>query len=143
MKEALVEANKAYSLGEVPIGAVIVYKDEIIARAHNLRELTNISTAHAEILAIEEACKYLNAWRLTDCDIYVTIEPCSMCAGAIYQSRIRNLFFGAKDYKAGACGSIIDILGNEKINHKVLVTSGLLEKECSMIISEFFKSLRK
>lgn len=143
MKEALKEAGKAYSKGETPIGAIIVKEDKIIARAHNLRELNSDPTAHAEILTLRKAAKRLGGWRVLDCDLYVTLEPCPMCAGAIIQSRIKRLFFGAKDPKAGAAGSVVDLFSEERFNHKVEVESGILEEECSKILKDFFKELRE
>ncbi len=142
MKEALKEAKKAYELKEVPVGAVIVKDDKIIARAHNLRETKNMATAHAEILAIEKASKKINSWRLVDCDMYVTLEPCTMCMGAIISSRINNLYIGALDPKTGACGSFID-LRDYKYNHTVNVNKGILTEKCEYILKDFFKKLRK
>ena len=142
MKEALKEAKKAYDKVEVPIGAVIVKDNKIIARAHNLRETKKQACAHAEILAIEKACKKLNAWRLEDCDLYVTLEPCTMCAGAIINARIKNLYIGAMDEKGGAVGSKINILKDIKLNHEVEVITGILKDECSSILKDFFKELR-
>lgn len=143
MKEALKEAQKAYNKEEVPIGAVIVKNDKIIARAHNLRETKKKAIAHAEILAIEKACKKLDAWRLEDCDLYVTLEPCVMCAGAIINARIKNLYIGTMDEKGGAVGSKINLLKDIKLNHDVEVKSGILKEECSKILKDFFKELRK
>ena len=142
MKEALKEAQKAYDKEEVPIGAVIVKNDKIIARAHNLRETKKKAIAHAEILAIEKACKKLDAWRLEDCDLYVTLEPCVMCAGAIINARIKNLYIGTMDEKGGAVGSKINLLKDIKLNHDVEVKSGILKEECSKILKDFFKELR-
>ncbi|MDI3534068.1 MAG: tRNA(adenine34) deaminase [Thermosediminibacterales bacterium] len=142
MKEALAEAEKAFLKREVPIGAIVVYDGNIIARAHNLRETQKDPTAHAEILAIKEASKTLGGWRLTGCSIYVTIEPCPMCAGAILQARIDRLIFGAFDPKAGVCGTLMNLLQDERFNHRVEVVSGILEKECSEIMKKFFKGLR-
>ena len=141
MKYALKEAKKAYEIGEIPVGCVIVYNDKIIARAYNKRENNNISTAHAEILAINKSCKKLNSWRLEDCDIYITLEPCAMCAGAIIQSRIKNCYYGAYDYRFGAHKSIINLF-DVKFNHNVNIYGGILEDECSKIIKDFFKELR-
>lgn len=142
MNEALIEARKAYNLNEVPIGAVIVRYGKIIARGHNLRETSKSPLAHAEISAIFNASKVLEGWRLTDCDIYVTLEPCLMCSGAIYQSRIVNLYYGATDYKAGAVNSIFKVLNEPKLNHIVKVQDGVLEEECKNILSNFFRELR-
>lgn len=141
MKYALKEAKKAYEIGEIPVGCVIVYNDKIIARAYNKRENNNLSTAHAEILAINKACKKLNSWRLEDCDIYITLEPCAMCAGAIIQSRIKNCYYGAYDYRFGVHKSIINLF-DVKFNHNVNIYGGILEDECSKVIKDFFKELR-
>ena len=142
MKAALKEAVKAYQLGEVPVGAVIVYNNKIIARGHNTRELSQSVLGHAEINAIKKASKKIGSWRLEDCDIYVTLEPCSMCSGAIIQSRIKNLYFGAYDLKTGACGSVLNLF-DYPFNHKVNVYGGIMEEECSRIIKDFFKELRQ
>lgn len=142
MREALKEAEKAELIGEIPIGAVIVKDGEIVGRGYNMRETGKVSLYHAEIIAIENACKNIGGWRLTDCDLYVTIEPCVMCAGAIYQSRIAKVYFGAFDYKAGAFGSLYDFSKDDRLNHLVKAESGLLEEECSSIIKNFFKELR-
>lgn len=143
MKEALKEAKKAELLDEVPIGCVIVKDDKVIARGHNVRESQQNPTGHAEIIAIQKASKKLDSWRLENCDIYVTLEPCIMCSGAIIQSRIRHIYFGAFDPKGGALGSSIDVLKANNINHHPEVTSGVLQEECSSIISNYFKSKRK
>ena len=142
MKEALKEAKKAYQKLEVPVGAVIVKEGKIIARAHNLREKKQSAIAHAEILAIEKASKKLNSWRLIDCDMYVTLEPCTMCMGAIISSRIKNLYIGALDEKTGACGSFVD-LSLLKYNHTVNIFKGILQKDSEYIIKDFFKKLRR
>lgn len=142
MKNALLLAKKAELLDEVPIGCIIVKDDKIIAAAYNKRELENKSTAHAEILAIEEACKKLKSWRLEDCDLYVTLEPCPMCAGAIIQSRIRNVYFGAYDFKGGCFGSLIDFTNIKGFNHYPNVKGGVLENECASILSNFFRKKR-
>ena len=142
MKEALKEAKKAYLLGEVPVGAVIVYEGKIIARGHNTREIKQTVLGHAEINAIQKASKKIGSWRLEDCDIYVTLEPCAMCSGAIIQSRIKNLFFGAYDLKTGVCGSVLNLF-EYPFNHKVNVVGGVLEDECSRILKDFFKELRQ
>ena len=141
MKMAIKEAIKAFNKNEIPVGGVIVKDDVIVAKAHNLREINNLVTSHAEILAITKANKKLNSWRLDDCDIYVTLEPCSMCSGAIIQSRIKNLYFGAYDKKAGACGSVLDLF-SYPFNHKVNVVGGILEDECKKLLQDFFKTLR-
>lgn len=142
MREALEEARIAFELGEVPIGAVIEKDGQIIAKGHNMTETTKDPTAHAEMLAIREAAKALGGWRLIGCNMYVTIEPCSMCAGAMIWSRIENLYIGAMDPKAGACGSVIDIPGEERFNHNINVTTGIMEEECSKLMKDFFISLR-
>lgn len=143
MYEALKEAKKANEKLEVPIGAIIVKDDKIIARAHNLREAKKNATAHAEILAIQKACKKLQAWRLNDCDIYVTLEPCPMCAGAILNSRIKKVYIGTKEPRSGATGSKINLFEDYNFNHKVEYEIGILEEECKEIIQKFFKELRK
>ena len=142
MKMALKEANKAFKKNEVPIGAIIVKDDKVIARAHNMREKNNLATSHAEILVIEKANKKLKSWRLDSCTLYVTIEPCPMCAGAIIQSRIKEVVYGARDLKAGAHASALNLF-EIPFNHKVNVKSGVLEVESANIISQFFKNLRK
>ena len=142
MKEALKEAKKAYNKLEVPVGAVIVKDGQIIARAHNLKETKYDTTKHAEILAIQKASKKLNSWRLIDCEMYVTLEPCSMCAGALIQARIRKVYIGTEDTKTGACGSVLNLLEDYKFNHKVEIEKGILKKECENILKEFFKKLR-
>jgi len=142
MKEALKEARKAYNKEEVPVGAVIVKDGEIIARAHNLKESKKDTTNHAEILVIQKASKKLGAWRLEDCDMYVTLEPCSMCAGALIQSRIRKVYIGTMDYKTGACGSILNLFEDFTFNHKVEFETGVLKQECEKILQDFFKQLR-
>ena len=142
MKEAIKEAKKAELIDEVPIGCVIVKDGKVIARGHNVRESKKTPLGHAEIIAIDKASKKLGAWRLQDCDIYITLEPCIMCAGAIIQSRIRHIYYGAKDFKGGALGSSINVLDAKDINHHPEVTSSVLEEECSNIISEYFKRKR-
>lgn len=143
MKIALEEAKKAYSIYEVPVGAIVVYKDKIISRAYNMRETLNDPTAHAEIIAIKEASKYLDSWRLIGCTLYVTLEPCAMCAGAMVNSRLERLVIGARDHKRGCCGTVEDLTNHPKFNHKVEVEFGILEDQCSNIISSFFRDLRK
>ena len=143
MKEALKEAKKAYDKLEVPVGAVIVKNGKVIARSHNLKETKKDTTKHAEILAIQKASKKLGAWRLLDCDMYVTLEPCSMCAGAIINARIKKLYIGTLDDKTGAAGSVLNLLEDYKFNHNVELEKGILEKECEKILKEFFKDLRK
>ena len=143
MKEALKEAHKAYALNECPIGVVIVKDDKVFVRAHNLKLTKGNCLKHAEIVAIDKACKKLGDWRLNDCDMYVTLEPCTMCAGAIVQSRIRNLYFGAYEPKSGAvcsCNNIFDVKNGH--NHKVEFEGGILEEECSNLMTSFFERLR-
>lgn len=142
MKEALKEAKKAYAIEEIPVGCVIVKDNKIIARGYNKRESMQDVTLHAEIIAIKKACKKLGSWRLEDCDLYVTLEPCPMCSGAIIQSRIKNLYFGAYDPKTGASGSVLDLF-SYSFNHKVNVFKEIMIDECSKIIKDFFKELRK
>ena len=142
MKEALKEAIKAYKKLEVPVGAVIVKDEEIIARAHNLKEIKNDTTKHAEILAIQKASKKIEAWRLEECEMYVTLEPCTMCAGAIINSRIKKVYIGTEDPKAGACGSVLNIFADYKFNHKVEYEIGIMQEECEKILKDFFKELR-
>lgn len=143
MKVALKEAQKAYDRLEVPVGCVIVKDGKIIARAHNLKETKTDTTKHAEILAIQKASKKLKSWRLLDCDMYVTLEPCSMCAGAIINSRIRKVYYGTHDEKTGAIGSVFNLLEDYTFNHKVEYEAGILEQECEEILKHFFKKLRK
>lgn len=143
MREALKEAAKAAAINEVPIGAVIVRNNHIIGRGHNTRESQECVLGHAEINAIKEATKWVGDWRLTDCDIYVTIEPCPMCCGAIFQSRIRKIYFGAFDVKAGACGSKFNLFDLEGLNHYAEVESGILEEACKTVLKDFFKKKRK
>ena len=143
MKKAIKEAKKAELIDEVPIGCIIVKNDKIISRGHNVRETKNNPLGHAELIAIAKASKKLNNWRLEDCDLYVTLEPCIMCSGAIVQSRIKNVYFGAYDPKGGALGSSIDVLKAEKINHHPNVEGGILEAECSELLTNYFKGKRK
>ena len=143
MKEALKEAEKAAAMGEVPIGAVVVKDGIIIGRGHNKTETAKDPTAHAEMEAIRAASAALGGWRLLGCDMYVTAEPCSMCAGAIVWSRIENLYIGTMDPKAGACGSVFNIVQEDKLNHQVNVTTGILQEECSRLLNDFFRSLRR
>jgi len=142
MKEAIKEAKKAYKIGEIPIGCVIVYNDKIIARGYNKREKENQSLAHAEIIAIKKACKKLNSWRLLDTTMYITLEPCIMCSGAIIQSRIENVIYGAYDKRFGCHKSITNVF-DIKFNHNVNIKGGILEEECSLLIKDFFKELRE
>ena len=143
MKAALKEAEKAAVMGEVPIGAVVVKDGIIIGRGHNKTETAKDPTAHAEMEAIRAASAALGGWRLLGCDMYVTAEPCSMCAGAIVWSRIENLYIGTMDPKAGACGSVFNIVQEDKLNHQVNVTTGILQEECSRLLKDFFRSLRR
>lgn len=142
MAQAIDEAKKALKKNEVPVGAVIVKNDKIIARAHNLRETENQATYHAEILCIQKACKKLGSWRLDDCDLYVTLEPCPMCAGAIINARIRSVYFGAFDPKGGACGSVVDLFRVGTFNHTPILYAGIMEESCENVLKEFFKKLR-
>lgn len=143
MRSALREAKKAYELGEVPIGCVIVYQDKIIGRGYNRRNTDKSTLAHAEISAIRKASKKIGDWRLEECTMYVTLEPCQMCAGAIVQARITNVVMGCMNAKAGCAGSVYNILQEPKFNHQVNVVRGIMEEECSEILKDFFKSLRK
>ena len=142
MQLALAEAERAAELGEVPVGAIVVFEDRIIGRGHNLRESEQDPLAHAEILAIRQAAEELGGWRLSGCSMFVTLEPCAMCAGALVNSRIDRLVFGARDPKAGFCGSLGDLVRDERLNHRVDVESGVLEAECGMVLKEFFEGLR-
>jgi tRNA(adenine34) deaminase len=142
MHEALKEARKAFDDDEVPIGAVVVYQGKIVARGYNQVERLKDPTAHAEMLVLTSATNYLGTKWLNGVSLYVTIEPCSMCAGAMVLSRIKNLYFGAEDPKTGACGSIFNIVNHNKLNHRIKVTKGILEEECSVILKEFFRKKR-
>ncbi len=143
MRRALREAQKADSEGEVPVGAVVVHDEKIIARAHNRPLSLSDPSAHAEVLALRRAAKKLGNYRLKGCDLYVTIEPCAMCAGAIIQARLRRLVFGTSDPKAGACGSVLAVLNHPKVNHQVEVVSGVLAEECAAILRAFFRKRRR
>lgn len=143
MMEAIKEAKEAECKGEVPIGAVIVYDGRIIARGHNIREISQRALSHAELNTIEIANKALNSWRLEDCILYVTLEPCPMCAGAIVQSRIKKVVYGASDPKAGCAGTLMNLLNDERFNHQVELVKGLMEDECSSLLSNFFHKLRE
>lgn len=143
MTAALGEAEKAYEMGETPIGAVVVRNGEIVARAHNLRETGKCALYHAEMLAIDAACKKLGGWRLHECDLYVTLEPCVMCSGAIVQARIKNLYYGASDPKGGAVLSIAQIPSIEGLCHRVNCEGGILADECAGLLRDFFIDLRK
>lgn len=143
MKEAIKQGMKAYKIEEVPIGCVIVYKDKIIARAYNKRNSKKNALAHAEILAIQKANKVIGDWRLEDCTMYITLEPCQMCAGAIVQARMERVVIGSMNPKAGCAGSIMNLLNIKEFNHQVKITAGVLEEDCSMMLSSFFKELRQ
>ena len=143
MREAIKEAGKAYNREEVPIGAVLVKDGKIIARAYNLKEIKKDTTEHAEIRVIKKGSKKLGAWRLSDCELYTTLEPCPMCAGAIIQARIKKVYIGTMDEKTGACGSVLNLFRDYKFNHNVEVENGILESECKEILQNFFKELRK
>lgn len=142
MNEALAEAKKAAAILEVPIGAVIVKDGEIIARGYNQRETSNRAISHAEVLAIEEANRALNNWRLEECALFVTVEPCVMCSGAIVQSRIPYVYYGAADYKGGTAGTLMNLLTDSRFNHQAHVEAGVLQKECSDMLTSFFRQLR-
>lgn len=143
MKEALKAAQGAYDAGEVPIGAVIVHNGEIIGRGFNRRNTEGNPLCHAEIIAINEAAHFMGDWRIEECTMYVTVEPCPMCAGAIVQARIPRVVYGAKNPKAGCAGSVLDVLNEPKLNHQVDVTEGVLKEECAAMMKEFFKRFRK
>lgn len=143
MKEAIRQAKKALVLDEVPIGCVIVHQDKIIARGYNRRNTDKSTLAHAEIIAIKKASKVINDWRLEDCTMYVTLEPCQMCAGAIVQARIPRVIIGSMNPKAGCGGSILNLLQEERFNHQAEVIRGVMEEECSAMLTDFFRELRK
>ncbi|MBO9604773.1 MAG: tRNA adenosine(34) deaminase TadA [Paenibacillaceae bacterium] len=143
MREAIAEARKAEALREVPIGAVIVQGGAIIGRGHNLRETSLDPTAHAEMIAIRQASEALGAWRLLDCRLYVTLEPCPMCAGAIVQSRVPLVIYGTADPKAGCAGTLMNLLQEERFNHRTDVVPGVLQEECAALLSDFFRGLRR
>lgn len=143
MKLAIEEAKKAADIDEVPIGAILVINDEVIAKAHNLRETQQRSIAHAELLALDEACQRLDTWRLEDSTLYVTLEPCAMCSGAIVLSRVKRVVYGASDPKGGCAGTLMNLLQEQRFNHQVEVVSGVCEEECSDLLSSFFRQLRK
>lgn len=142
MRQAIALAKEAAEEGEVPVGAVVVFDGKIVGKGRNRREISKNALAHAEIEAINEACRALGGWRLWQCDIYVTLEPCPMCTGAIINSRIKRLVCGASDYKAGSCGSVIDLF-SLPYNHKPEVSKGVMQEECAALLSDFFKKLRK
>lgn len=141
MRLAIEQAQIAAALGEIPVGAVVVKDGQVIGRGYNRREVDSSATAHAEVLAIEDACKALGTWRLTDCELYVTLEPCPMCAGAIINSRIRRVIYGVKDERAGCCGSVADFFAMP-FNHTPLSRSGILEEDCRKLLTDFFQQLR-
>lgn len=143
MKEAIRQAKKAYGIGEVPIGCVIVYEDKIIGRGYNRRTVDKNTLAHAELIAIRKACKKIGDWRLEGCTMYVTLEPCQMCSGAIVQSRIPRVVIGCMNPKAGCAGSILNLLQMEEFNHQTELATGILEEECSRMMKAFFKELRE
>ena len=143
MRQALKEAEKAYKKLEIPVGAIIVKDGKIIARAHNQKETKTDTTKHAEIVAIQKASKKLNSWRLLDCEMYVTLEPCAMCAGAMINARIKKVCIGTMDEKTGAAGSVLNLFEDYKFNHKVEVEKGILKQECEEILKKFFRELRK
>ena len=143
MREAVNEAKKAFELDETPIGAVIVQDGKIIGRGYNRRNSEKNPLCHAEIIAINEAAKYIGDWRIENCTIYVTVEPCPMCAGAIVQARIPTVVFGTENVKAGCCGSVLNLMQLEKLNHRAEVISDVLKEECSSLMKEFFKNMRK
>lgn len=143
MWEAIKQAKKAASIGETPVGAVIVQDGKIIARGYNKRETKKNALMHAEIITIDKACKKLGGWRLPRCDMYITLEPCPMCSGAIINSRIDNVYFGAYDKKSGCAGSTVNLFENGMFNHSVNIVGGIMENECAQILSSFFRELRQ
>jgi len=143
MQIAMEQAKEALKYNEVPIGAIIVYEDEIIGTGYNLRETSQTTLSHAELVAIQMANENIGSWRLEDCTLYVTLEPCPMCAGAILQSRIKRVVYGAPDPKAGSVHSLVNLLEDERFNHQAMVTSGVLGKECGELLKDFFKMLRE
>lgn len=143
MREAIRQAKKAAAIGDVPIGCVIVYEDKIIARAYNKRNKNKTTLAHAELLAIAKASKKMGDWRLEGCTMYITLEPCQMCAGAIVQARIPRVVIGSRNPKAGCAGSVLNLLQVKEFNHQVELTEGVLQEECSVMLSDFFRELRR
>ena len=143
MEMALTEARQAELMDEVPIGAIVVYHGKVIGAGHNMRERFQNAAYHAELLAIMEACEYLGSWRLDECDLYVTLEPCMMCSGAIMNSRIRTLYYGAKNPKAGTVESLYHLLSDSRFNHQVEIRSGVKENECQQLLKQFFKRVRE
>ncbi|WP_308642507.1 tRNA adenosine(34) deaminase TadA [Paenibacillus nuruki] len=142
MREAIAEARKAEQLGEVPIGAIVVKDNMIVGRGYNLRETSFDATAHAEIIAIRQASESLGAWRLLDCTLYVTLEPCPMCAGAIVQSRVPTVVYGTVDPKAGCAGTLMNLLQEPRFNHRTEIITDILQPECALLLTDFFKQLR-
>ena len=143
MAMAIEEAYKAKKLNEVPIGAVIVQKSKVIAKGYNIRETSQLALSHAELIAIRDANQKLGSWRLEDCTLYVTLEPCQMCAGAIVQARMKRVVYGASDPKAGCAGTLMNLLDDGRFNHQVEIESGILERQCSELLTNFFRALRK
>mgnify|MGYP001167312984 CR=1 FL=1 len=143
MQFAIKQAKEALTYNEVPIGAVVVHDNEIIGTGYNVRETSQMTLSHAELIAIQKANEKMGSWRLEDCTLYVTLEPCPMCAGAILQSRIKRVVYGAPDPKAGSVHSLVNLLNDERFNHQAGVTSGVLEKECGQLLKDFFKGLRE
>lgn len=143
MREAILEARKAEAIQEVPIGAIVVWQDQVIGRGYNLRETTFDATAHAEMIAIRQASEVLGAWRLLECRLYVTLEPCPMCAGAIVQARVPQVIYGTVDPKAGCAGTLMNLLQEPRFNHQTEVISGILQPECAALLTDFFRKLRK
>lgn len=143
MRQAITEAKKAFEKDEVPVGAIIVYDNSIIAKAHNQREMLLDPTAHAEMIAITQASAYLQNWRLSGTTVYITLEPCTMCAGALVQARVKNLVYGAKDKIYGACESTVNLVNDPRFNHRVNVISGVLEDECGLLLKRFFLEKRR
>ncbi|MFC3419155.1 tRNA adenosine(34) deaminase TadA [Salinicoccus hispanicus] len=143
MKLALAEARKAEAIGEVPIGSVVVHEGQVIASSHNLRETSQNPLTHAEVIAINQASEVLGSWRLEECTLYVTLEPCVMCSGAIVMSRIPHVVYGARDPKGGTVDSLMHLLDEPRFNHRPIVTSGVMEEECSEMLKSFFKALRQ
>ncbi|MDA9461149.1 tRNA adenosine(34) deaminase TadA [Enterococcus mundtii] len=142
MRVAIEEAKKAEALAEVPIGAIVVHEGQIIGRGHNLRETTQNATTHAEMIAIQEACEAIGSWRLEETQLYVTLEPCPMCSGAMILSRVKEVYFGAYDPKGGTAGTLMNLLEDERFNHQAEVEGGILEEECGELLSMFFRNLR-
>ena len=142
MKRALLQAQKAFAKGEVPIGAVVVLDGKVLSTGQNKRDKTQIAPKHAEIVAIESACKKLGSWRLNDCELYVTLEPCAMCLGACFNARIKKVYFGAYDQKGGVCGSIVNLAEFNQLNHNLTVEGGILQDDCRQLLKDFFAQRR-